>query len=50
MNFKHATLVRDQGFYFIDMPNMMLVREAIHWLTSFRIALIGQLPVTVNGK
>ena len=42
-------MVGDQGFYFIYMPNVVLVSEVIRRFTSFRIALIGQFPIAMNG-
>jgi len=42
-------LVGDYGFYFIYMPNVVLVRDAIRRFASFRIAFISQFIVTVNG-
>jgi hypothetical protein len=49
--------VGDAGLYFIYMPNVVrgnegrraLVRAAIRRCTGFRMALIGQFPVTMNG-
>jgi hypothetical protein len=37
------------GFYFIYMPNVVLVPAAIQRFTSFRIALISQFIVTINS-
>ena len=42
-------LVGDQGFYFIYVPNVVLVYDAIRRFTGFRIALISQFVVTMNG-
>jgi hypothetical protein len=42
-------LVCDRGFYFIYMPNVVLVCEAIRRFASFRIASISQFVVTMNG-
>src|SRR5260370_35982503 len=50
-------LVGDQGFDFVSIPNVVLgredfrvlVREGIRRCTRFRIALIPQFPVTMNG-
>ena len=37
-------------FYFIYMPNVVHVWQGVvHRFTSFRVALIGQFVVTVNG-
>src|SRR5678815_4912699 len=40
--------IRD-SFYFINMPNVVLVCEAIRRFTSFRISLISQFVATMNG-
>ena len=42
-------LVGYQGLHFVHMPDVVLVCEAIHWCTGFRIALISQFAVTMNG-
>ena len=42
-------MVGDQGFYFIYMPNVVFVCEAIRRFTGFRIASISQFAVTMNG-
>ena len=42
-------LVGDQGFYSIYMPDVVLVRCAIRRFTSFRITLMSQLGVTIDG-
>ena len=42
-------MVGDQGSHSSHMPNMVLVRAAIRWFTSIRIALIGQFIVTIDS-
>jgi len=42
-------LVGDQGFDLVDVPDVMLVRKAIERFTGFRIALIRQYAVAMNG-
>jgi hypothetical protein len=42
-------LVGDQGLYSIHMPNVVLVCQAIRRFTGFRIALVSQFAVTMNG-
>ena len=54
-------MIGDQGFYFLDMPDVVLGGElgatlvigggdrSIYRFTSFGIALIRQFPVTING-
>ncbi|MGF6230023.1 hypothetical protein QFZ27_003978 [Inquilinus ginsengisoli] len=44
-----VALIRDQGFDFVDIPNMVLMHKAIQRFTSLRITLIRQLPVTIDG-
>jgi len=43
------TLVGHQSSDLVDVPDMMLVGEAIQGLTGFWIALIGQVPVAMDG-
>ena len=40
---------RRQGFYFVYIPDVVLVSEAFHRFTSFRIAPVSQLAVAMNG-
>ncbi|SEO03910.1 hypothetical protein SAMN05518847_105320 [Paenibacillus sp. OV219] len=42
-------LIGDQSFYFIYMPNVVFGFKAIRRGTSFRVALISQFTVTMNG-
>jgi hypothetical protein len=42
-------LVGDQDPHSVYRPDVVLVRAAIRRLSSFRIALVCQVPVTVNG-
>jgi len=41
--------VGDQGFYFVYIPDVVLVSAALRRFTSFRIALVSQLAVAMNG-
>ena len=43
------TPVGDQGSHLLYIPDVVLVSEAFHRFTSFRIAPISQLAVAVNG-
>ena len=42
-------MVGDYGFYFVYIPNVVLVCEAIPRFTSFRIPPLSQHAVTMNG-
>jgi hypothetical protein len=42
-------LVGDQGFYSVHVSDVVLVRQAIRRFTSFRVALISQFGVTIDG-
>ena len=42
-------LVGDQGSHLVYIPDMVLVSEAFHRFTSFRIAPVSQLAVAMNG-
>jgi len=43
------TPVGDQGSHLLNIPDVVLVAEAFHRLTSFRIAPVSQLAVAMNG-
>src|SRR5688572_23147629 len=43
------TLVGDQGSHLLYIPDVVLVPEAFHRFTSFRIAPVRQLAVAMNG-
>jgi hypothetical protein len=43
------TPVGDQGSHLLYIPDVVLVSEAFHRFTSFRIATISQLAVAMNG-
>jgi len=43
------TPVGDQGSHLRYIPDMVLVSEAFHRLTSFRMAPVSQLAVAMNG-
>src|SRR6478735_3127615 len=43
------TLVRDQGPYCGDIPDVVLVAATLDRLPSFRVALVGQLAVAMDG-
>ena len=43
------TPVGDQGFHLLDIPDVVLVSEAFHRFTGFRIAPVRQLAVAMNG-
>jgi len=46
---RRVTLIGRQGPHLFDVPDMVLVGEAIQRLTGFGITLISQLPVAVDG-
>jgi len=43
------TPVGDQGSHLLDIPDVVLVSEAFHRFTGFRIASISQLAVAMDG-
>jgi hypothetical protein len=43
------TPVGDQGSHLLYIPDVVLVSEAFHRFTSFRIAPVSQLAVAMNG-
>src|SRR5688500_11115521 len=43
------TPVGDQRSDLLHIPDVVLVSEALHRFTGFRIAPVRQLPVAVNG-
>ena len=43
------TSVGDQGSHLLHIPDVVLVCEAFHRFTSFRIAPVSQFAVAMNG-
>ena len=48
-NVSGVTPVGDQGSHLLHIPDVVLVCEAFHRFTSFRIAPVSQLAVAMNG-
>ena len=44
-----VALVSKEGFELVDIPDVMFVRQTLQRLAGFRIALIRQNPVAVDG-